>query len=323
MVITGASAGVGRATAQAFARRGAKIGLMARGIKGLEATRDEVEALGGEALVLPGDIADAGYVESAAQAVEDRFGPIDIWINNAMTSIFAEFKDITPEEYRRVTDVTYHGTVYGTMAALKRMRPRDRGSIVLVGSALAYRGIPLQSAYCGAKHAIQGMFDSVRSELLHAKSNVRISMVHLPAVNTPQFRWVLSKLPRKAQPVPPIFQPELMADAIMWAAYNEKREMVVGFPSLKAIVGNKLAPAFADWYLSQTGYESQMIDEPEDPNRPSNLWEPVDTNPGAHGVFDDRAKSYSPQVWLNKNKRWVSLAGTGLAAVAAGFMLRR
>ncbi len=323
MVITGASAGVGRATAQAFARRGAKIGLMARGMKGLEATRDEVEALGGEALVLPGDIADAGYVESAAQAVEDRFGPIDIWINNAMTSIFAEFKDITPEEYRRVTDVTYHGTVYGTMAALKRMRPRDRGSIVLVGSALAYRGIPLQSAYCGAKHAIQGMFDSVRSELLHAKSNVRISMVHLPAVNTPQFRWVLSKLPRKAQPVPPIFQPELMADAIMWAAYNEKREMVVGFPSLKAIVGNKLAPAFADWYLSQTGYESQMIDEPEDPNRPSNLWEPVDTNPGAHGVFDDRAKSYSPQVWLNKNKRWVSLAGTGLAAVAAGFMLRR
>jgi NAD(P)-dependent dehydrogenase (short-subunit alcohol dehydrogenase family) len=323
VVITGASAGVGRATAQAFARRGAKIGLMARGMKGLEATRDEVEALGGEALVLPGDIADAGYVESAAQAVEDRFGPIDIWINNAMTSIFAEFKDITPEEYRRVTDVTYHGTVYGTMAALKRMRPRDRGSIVLVGSALAYRGIPLQSAYCGAKHAIQGMFDSVRSELLHAKSNVRISMVHLPAVNTPQFRWVLSKLPRKAQPVPPIFQPELMADAIMWAAYNEKREMVVGFPSLKAIVGNKLAPAFADWYLSQTGYESQMIDEPEDPNRPSNLWEPVDTNPGAHGVFDDRAKSYSPQVWLNKNKRWVSLAGTGLAAVAAGFMLRR
>lgn len=323
VVITGASAGVGRATAQAFGRKGAKIGLMARGVKGLEAARDEIEALGGEALVLPGDIADAGYVESAAQAVEDRFGPIDIWINNAMTSIFAEFKDITPEEYRRVTDVTYHGTVYGTMAALKRMRPRDRGSIVLVGSALAYRGIPLQSAYCGAKHAIQGMFDSVRSELLHTKSNIRISMVHLPAVNTPQFRWVLSKLPRKAQPVPPIFQPELMADAIMWAAYHENREMVVGFPSLKAIVGNKIAPAFADWYLAQTGYESQMLDEPEDPNRPSNLWEPVDTNPGAHGVFDHRAKSYSPQVWLNKNKRWVSLAGTSLAAVAAGFMWRR
>src|SRR5690606_36350624 len=244
-----------------FAQDGARIALIARGTDGLEATAREVEEAGGEALVLPLDVADAAAVEAAAEATEAHFGPVDIWINAAFAGVMSRFLDMDLEDYRRVTDVTYHGQVHGAMAALKRMVPRDRGSIVLVGSALAYRGIPLQSAYCGAKHAIRGMFDSVRSELLHAKSNVRISMVHLPAVNTPQFRWVLSKLPRKAQPVPPIFQPELMADAIMWAAYNEKREMVVGFPSLKAIVGNKLAPAFADWYLSQTGYESQMIDE--------------------------------------------------------------
>src|SRR5690554_4849894 len=322
VVITGASAGVGRASAQAFARRGAKIGLMGRGMKGLEATRDEVEALGGEALVLPGDIADAGYVESAAQAVEDRFGPIDIWINNAMTSIFAEFKDITPEEYRRVTDVTYHGTVYGTMAALKRMRPRDRGSIVLVGSALAYRGIPLQSAYCGAKHAIQGMFDSVRAELLHQRSNVRITMVQLPAVNTPQFDWVRSKLPKKAQPVPPIFQPEVAADAIVWAAHNDRREVWVGGPTVKAIAGNRVAPGYADHYLARNGFDSQQTDELEDPERPDNLFEPVEGPFGARGRFSARSKDQSLELWASKNKGWLSLAAAAGLAVAIGAMNR-
>src|SRR5213080_4098373 len=254
VVITGASAGVGRATVQAFARRGARLGLIARGPDGLDATRAEVEQLGGSALVFAFDVADADKVEEAAARVEEEFGPIDIWVNNAMVSVFSPVKKMTAEEFRRVTEVTYLGVVYGTLAALKRMLPRDRGSIVQVGSALAYRGIPLQSAYCGAKHAIKGFTESLRCELLHDKSNVRITMVQLPALNTPQFGWVKSRLPRKAQPVTPIFQPEVAADAIHFAAHHPRREFFVAWPSWKAIVANKFIPGLIDRLLARAGY---------------------------------------------------------------------
>jgi NAD(P)-dependent dehydrogenase (short-subunit alcohol dehydrogenase family) len=316
VVITGASAGVGRATARAFARRGARIGLVARGREGLEAAKREVEELGGQALVLPLDVSDHEAVERAAAAVEEAFGPIDIWINNAMLSVFSPIAEMQPEEYRRVTDVTYLGYVWGTQAALRRMRPRDRGVIVQVGSALAYRGIPLQSAYCAAKHAVQGFHDSLLTELIHDGSQVRVVMVQLPAVNTPQFRWVKSRLPRKAQPVPPIFQPEVIADAIVWSAYSGRREVNVGWPATKAIVGNNLAPGYADHYLARHGYEAQMIDEPEDPMRADNLWEPLPGDAGAHGVFDDRAKDVSVAMELNK-RRGLVLGGTALLAGAA------
>src|SRR5688572_844020 len=250
VVITGASAGVGRATARAFAQRGAKIGLVARGRDGLEGTREEIERAGGSALVLPTDVASAEQVEAAAQAVEENFGPIDIWINNAMVSVFSPIKEMTAEEFKRVTEVTYLGYVYGTLAALKRMLPRDRGVIIQVGSALAYRGIPLQSAYCGAKHAVQGFVDSLRCELLHDKSRVRVAMVQLPAMNTPQFSWVKSRMRRKPQPVPPIYQPELGAEAILFAALNNRREMYIGYPTVAAIVADKVAGGLADRYLA-------------------------------------------------------------------------
>src|SRR5438876_9066400 len=285
VVITGASAGVGRATARKFARHGARIGLLARGIDGLEAARKEVEELGSQALVVPTDIANADQVEAAAARIEAELGAIDIWINNAMTSVFSPIKEMTPEEFRRVTEVTYLGYVYGTLAALKRMLPRNRGVIVQVGSALAYRGIPLQSAYCAAKHAIQGFCDSLRCELIHDKSAVRVTMVQLPALNTPQFGWVKSRLPRKAQPVPPIFQPELAAEAIYFAAHHSRREFYVGWPSAKAIVGNKIAPGLGDHFLARTGYESQQYDGSEDPNRAHNLWEPVAGDHGAHDRY--------------------------------------
>src|SRR5688500_7841005 len=260
VVITGASAGVGRATARAFASRRASIGLLARGREGLEPARQEVEELGGRALVVPADVADHDQVESAAIAVEAAFGPIDVWVNNAMVSVFSPVKEMTAAEYKRVTDVTYLGYVYGTLAALKRMKPRDRGMIVQVGSALAYRGIPLQSAYCGAKHAIQGFTESVRCELMHDQSNVRITMVQMPALNTPQFSWVKSRLPRKPQPVPPIYQPEVAADAIVWAAYHYRREWYVGGSTVVTILGNEIAPSLGDWYLAQQGYDAQQYD---------------------------------------------------------------
>jgi NAD(P)-dependent dehydrogenase (short-subunit alcohol dehydrogenase family) len=316
VVITGASAGVGRATAREFARHGAHVGLLARGLDGLEAARREVEDMGGRALALPTDVADADRVEAAAAEVEEKFGPIDVWINNAMTSVFSPIKEMRPEEFKRVTEVTYLGVVYGTLAALKRMLPRDRGVIVQVGSALAYRGIPLQAAYCGAKHAIQGFVESLRCELLHDKSSVRVTMVQMPALNTPQFRWVKSRLPHKAQPVPPIFQPEVAARAIHYAAHHDRREMYVGMPTVEAIVGNKIAPGLLDHYLARTGYESQQTDEPADPDRPNNLWEPVPGDHGAHGVFDDRANDHSLQLWADTHRGLLALVGLGLAGAA-------
>jgi len=307
VVITGASAGVGRATAQRFAKEGARIGLLARGIDGLEGARRDVEKLGGKALVITVDVADADKVEAAAAQIEAELGEIDIWINNAMTSVFAPIKEMTPEEFRRVTEVTYLGYVYGTLAALKRMLPRNRGVIVQVGSALAYRGIPLQSAYCAAKHAIQGFCDSLRCELIHDKSAVRVTMLQMPALNTPQFDWVKSRLARKAQPVPPIFQPKVAAEAIYFAAHNPRREFYVGLPSVEVIVANKIAPGLLDRYLARTGYDSQQYDGPEDPNRPNNLWHPVPGDHGAHGTFDARARSWSPQLWTSEHRTMLAL----------------
>ena len=318
VVVTGASAGVGRASARAFAERGAHIGLIARGRDGLEAARREVEALGGRALVLPLDVADADAVEAAAERVERELGPIDVWVNNAMASVFSPVRETTPEEYRRVTEVTYLGYVYGTLAALKRMLPRDRGTIVQVGSALAYRGIPLQSAYCGAKHAIQGFCDSLRCELLHDGSRVHLTMVQMPALNTPQFGWVKSRLPRKPQPVPPIFQPEVAAQAIVWAAHHRRREVWVGLPTVIAIAGNRLAPGLADRYLARTGYDSQQYDGAADPDRPDNLWTPLPGDAGAHGDFDERAESFNLQSWLNLHRTPLALAGAAIVAGMAG-----
>jgi NAD(P)-dependent dehydrogenase (short-subunit alcohol dehydrogenase family) len=301
VVITGASAGVGRATARAFARQGADIGLLARGVDGLEAARREVEAVGGRALTLPADVADADQVESAAQRIERELGPIDVWVNNAMVSVFSPVRQLHPDEVKRVTDVTYLGVVYGTLAALKRMLPRDRGAIVQVGSGLAYRGIPLQAAYCGAKHAIQGFTESLRCELLHDRSRVHVTMVQLPAMNTPQFDWVKSRLPREPQPVPPIYQPEIAARAIVWAASHRRRELSVGAPTVAAIVGNKIASGLFDRYLAKTGYDSQQTDQPADPDRPNNLWAPLPGDHGAHGRFASRSASSSLQAWANEH----------------------
>ena len=316
VVITGASAGVGRAAAQKFAAAGASIGLIARGSDGLAGAQRDVEAAGGKALVCPADVADAEQVETAAAAVEEKFGPIDVWVNNAMTSVFSPVKEMTAAEFKRVTEVTYLGCVYGTLAALKRMLPRDRGAIVQVGSALAYRGIPLQAAYCGAKHAIQGFVDSLRCELLHDRSRVRLTMVQMPALNTPQFSWVKSRLPRKPQPVPPIFQPEVAADAIHWAAHHERAEIFVGWPTVAAIEGNKIAPRLADRYLARTGYESQQMAAPADRDRPYNLWEPVAGDHGAHGDFDHRAQANSSQLWATIHRNALISAGIALVGLA-------
>src|SRR5881275_1666621 len=312
VVITGASAGVGRAIARKFAINGARIGLLARGREGLEAARKEVEEVGGKALVVSVDVAYSDQVEAAANQIEAELGEIDIWVNNAMASVFAPIKEMTPEEFRRVTEVTYLGYVYGTLAALKRMLPRDRGVIVQVGSALAYRGIPLQAAYCAAKHAVQGFCDSLRCELIHDNSNVEVTMLQMPALNTPQFGWVKSRLAHKAQPVPPIFQPEVAAEAIYFAAHNPRREFYVGLPSVKAIVANKIAAGLLDHILARTGYTSQQHDGSEDPNRPNNLWQPVPGDHGAHGAFDARASDWSPQLWTSEHRGWIAAAVVAL-----------
>lgn len=319
VVITGASAGLGRATAREFGKHGAKVGLLARGVDGLEGAKREIEALGGTALVLPTDVADANAVERAAARIEEQLGPIDIWINNAMASVFSPVKEMKPEEYKRVTEVTYLGVVYGTLAALKHMLPRNRGSIVQVGSALAYRSIPLQSAYCGAKHALAGFTDSLRCELIHDKSNIRLTMVQMPALNTPQFGWVKSRLKHKAQPVPPIFEPEVGARALYWAAHHDRRELYVGWPTVEAIVANKIAPGALDHYLARTGFDSQQTPEPEDPNRPDNLWQPVPGDHGAHGSFDARAQKASWELRGSLERFWIGIGLT--AAVAAGFLV--
>jgi NAD(P)-dependent dehydrogenase (short-subunit alcohol dehydrogenase family) len=269
-------------------------------------------------MVLPLDVADASAVEQAAGAVEREFGPIDIWVNNAMASVFSPVKEMQPEEYKRVTEVTYLGVVYGTLAALKQMLPRDRGIIVQVGSALADRSIPLQSAYCAAKHAIEGFTDSLRCELIHDKSNVRVTMVQMPALNTPQFGWVKSRLKHKARPVPPIFQPEVGARAIYWAAHHFRREIYVGWSTVEAIVGNKLAPGLLDRYLGKTAFASQQTSELEDSNRPNNLWNPVEGDHGAHGAFDGQAHDISWEFQASLGRRWI---GVGLAVIAAAVLL--
>jgi NAD(P)-dependent dehydrogenase (short-subunit alcohol dehydrogenase family) len=316
VVVTGASAGLGRATVQAFARQGAHIGLVSRNEKRLDEARKEVESLGGQALVLPTDVADADRVEAAAAAVEERFGPLDVWVNNAMVSVFSPVTKMRPEEYRRVTEVTYLGTVYGTLAALRRMLPRDHGAIVQVGSALAYRAIPLQSAYCGAKHAIQGFTESLRSELYHSGSKVHISMVQMPALNTPQFEWVKSRLPGRPRPVGRIYQPEVGADAIVYAAHHRRPEIYVGYPAAEAIMANRMVPRLLDHYLGRTGFASQQDPEPLDPGRPDNLWESVDGPFGAHGRFDGSAHYRSLQLKATEHRRGLALAGLAAAGVA-------
>lgn len=317
VVVTGASGGVGRATARAFAQRGDRVALLARGDAGLDGARRDVEARGGVPLAIPVDVADARRVEAAADRVERELGPIDVWINNAMTTVFAPVHRITPEEFRRATEVTYLGAVWGTMAALERMRPRNRGTIVQVGSALAYRAIPLQSAYCGAKHALRGFTDALRTELLHDGVGIRLTMIHLPALNTPQFRWSRAKLPHEPQPVPPIYQPEVAAHAIVWASEHDRREVWVGWPTYATILGNKLVPGLADRYLACNGWESQQTDEPMTGEREGNLFEAADAGEdhGAHGVFDGRARGTSPMLWAALHRGWLA-AGTVLAAGA-------
>jgi NAD(P)-dependent dehydrogenase (short-subunit alcohol dehydrogenase family) len=321
VVITGASAGVGRATVREFARRHACIGLIARGHEALEATAAEVVAMGGDALVLPADVADYDEVNAAAEEVERTFGPIDIWINNAMTTVFAPVPAIRPEEFRRVTDVTYHGYVWGTMAALERMRPRNCGTIVQVGSALAYHSIPLQAAYCGAKHAIRGFTDSLRSELLHEGSDIHLTMVQLPGLNTPQFDWCESRMTRRARPVPPIYQPEVAARAIYFAAHHRRREIYVGWPTVKTVLGSKLAPGLLDRYLSRVAWEGQQTDEPAPTDAPVNLFTPVAGDHGAHGRFDADAESASEIAWLTNTAGAGGLRAMAVAATLGVVLL--
>lgn len=318
-VVTGASAGVGRAIVREYARKGFDIGLIARGTDGLEAAKHEVEELGRRAVAVPTDVADDAAVEIAADTIERELGPIEVWTNVAFSNVFAEFKDLTAQEYRRITEVSYLGFVHGTMSAMKRMLPRDRGTIVQIGSALAYRSIPLQAAYCGAKSAIRGFTDSIRCELVHQKSSVKITMAILPAVNTPQFSWCKSKLPRKAQPVPPIFQPEVIARAVGWLVdHPERRELRIGFSSIKALIAQNLLPGLADRLLGESGYQAQQYDGSSDPERPSNLWEPLPGDWGAHGDFDSRARSWSLQVVLTTHPLAIAMT----LGIALGVVLR-
>jgi short-subunit dehydrogenase len=316
VVVTGAGAGLGRAIVQEFANRGAHLALISRDRDRLEAAKSDVEAAGGRAIVLPLDVSDASALEEAAGRTEEAFGPIDVWVNNAMASVFSPVKEMHADEYRRVTEVTYLGYVYGTLAALHRMLPRDHGTIVQVGSALAYRSIPLQSAYCASKHAIIGFTQSLRTELIHDHSHVKVTVVNMPAMNTPQFDWVLTRLPRKPQPVPPIFQPEVGARAVYWAAHHAPRELLVGWPTVEAVWGNKFIPGLLDHYLAATGYQAQQYDGPPPPDRKNNLWSPVPGPYGAHGDFDARSLDSSPEVWLATNRNWLMVALASVAGVA-------
>jgi short-subunit dehydrogenase len=323
VAITGASAGIGRAAVREFARRGADVGLIARGEQRLRAAAAEVEEQGRRACVAPADVADAEQVERAAERIEAALGPIDVWVNVAMTAVLADVKDTRAEEFLRVTQVTYLGSVHGTQAALRRMLPRDRGVIVQVGSALSRRGIPLQATYCGAKHAIKGFLDSLRAELLHDGSSVKVSLVQLPGLNTPQFDWVRTRLRRQPQPVPPIYQPEVAARAIAWAAEHPRREIWVGLPTVYTIVGEKLVSGLMDRYLARTNIKAQQVpDQPIDPaRRDDNLMAPPPGDPGAHGEFDGKAHRHSPQLWLTTHKR--VLAGGAAAGVAAVVAAKR
>ncbi|HVS66498.1 MAG TPA: SDR family oxidoreductase [Thermoanaerobaculia bacterium] len=327
VVVTGASAGVGRAVARRFAADGARIGLIARGRDGLEGAAEEVRTAGGEALVLPLDVADAEAVERATQRVEDELGPIDVWVNDAMVTVLAPVHELSAEDVRRVTEVTYLGAVNGTLAALARMRPRDHGTIVQVGSALAYRAIPLQAAYCGAKHALRGFTDALRCELLHDGSRVHVTSVHLPALDTPQFSWCKTTLSNHPQPVPPIFEPEVAAEGVHFAAGRRRREVWVGGPTVWTILGNRLAPWFADRYLARNGYRSQQTDQPILPDRPDNLHRPLPGDHGARGIFSACAHDRSLQLRLTKRRGWllggIALAGGMLAAGLLGQSLRR
>lgn len=327
VVVTGASGGIGRATARMFGARGDSVALLARGETGLEAAARDVRAAGGRALVVPVDVADHRAVEAAADRVESELGPIEVWVNVAFTSVFAKFVDIEPDEFKRVTEVSYLGFANGTRAALRRMQPRDRGTIVQVGSALGYRGIPLQSAYCGSKHAIRGMFGSLRTELMHEGSHVRMTMVQMPAVNTPQFSWVLSRLPKQAQPVPPIYQPEVAARAVVHAAdHPGRREYWVGASTVGTIIGEKLASGLLDRYLARTGFSSQQTDDDKPSDQPANLWEPADgvdgRDFGAHGIFDSRAHAHSPQWWATAHKRELVVGGLAAGLVALAMRAR-
>jgi NAD(P)-dependent dehydrogenase (short-subunit alcohol dehydrogenase family) len=315
VVITGASSGIGRATVRRFSEPGARLALIARNRDGLEGAAREVRAAGGDALLLPADVADAEAVEAAADAVEEAFGGIDIWINVAMTTVFAFFDDIEPDEFARATDVTYLGSVWGLRSALRRMTPRNAGTIVQVGSAMAYRGIPLQAPYCGAKHAVQGVFESLRTELRHKNSKVHLTTVHLPGINTPQFEHCRDKFGKRSMPVPPVYQPEVAAEAIHWAAHHRRREVYVGVPTVYTIWGNKVAPWLAERYLARTAVKSQLSDTEKRPDRPDNLFDPPPGDPGAHGPYDDRAHSRSPQLWATRHRRGL---GALLASAAAG-----
>ncbi|MGW4024329.1 SDR family oxidoreductase [Streptomyces sp. NPDC005009] len=322
VVVTGASGGVGRATARAFGARGCSVALLARGEHALERAAEEVREAGGWALPLVVDVSDAQAVDAAATRIEDEFGPIDVWVNAAFTTVFAPVAEVKPEELKRATEVTYFGFVHGTQAALRRMTPRDRGTIVQVGSALAQRSVPLQAVYCAAKHAIQGFTASLRCELLHDRSGVRVTMVQMPGLNTPQFSWVLTRLPRHPRPVAPVYQPEVAARAVLYAAdHPQRREYWVGGSTVATLLGQKLAPGLLDRYLARTGYDGQQTDQPVDPSRPANLYEPVDDaapdDYGAHGIFDDESHPRSLQFWLSRHRRPLALAALTAAAAAA------
>ncbi len=328
VAVTGASGGIGRAVAAAFGARGAKVALLARGEKGLQGAADDVRSAGGTPLIVPVDVADPNAVAAAVDRVEEQLGPIDVWVNVAFTSVFAPFDQITPQEYRRVTEVSYLGYVYATMAVLPKMKARNRGTIVHVGSALAYRGIPLQTAYCGAKHAIQGFHEALRCELLHEKSGVHVTMVQMPAVNTPQFSWVLSRLPHQAQPVPPIYQPEYAARGVLYAAdHPRRREYWVGGSTAGTLAANAIAPGLLDRYLGRTGFKSQQTKQRRDTHAPVNLWEPADgpegKDFGPHGIFDDKATNGAGQLWASHHHAALLSAAGALTAAAAVLLGRR
>jgi NADP-dependent 3-hydroxy acid dehydrogenase YdfG len=318
VVVTGASAGLGRSISREFAKQGARLGLIARGRDGLEGARKEVESCGTEAIIFVADVSDEVQVESAAREIEKKFGTIDIWVNNAMVSVFSPFKDISPEEFKRVTEVTYLGQVYGTMAALKRMLPRNKGTIILIGSALAYRGIPLQSAYCGAKHGIHGFFESLRCELIHDKSNIQLCMIQMPAMNTTQFDLVKNKLPHRPKPLGTIYEPEVAAKAVVHMAQYPRRELNVGYTTLETILGNKVFPGYLDHYLAHNGYRGQQTSEPAAPDHKDNLWDPVPGDHGAHGSFEAKVSGWP---LLKTRQKWIRRAGAALVITALGWAL--